>query len=72
MPEYVELLLDEEPVVREAAVESILGLLEFLDAETRSVTIVPMWKKLCEDKSGRMPYLIAKTFGQFMFFARSI
>lgn len=71
MPEFTELLMDEEPVVREAAVESILGLLTFFDSETRLNTVIPMWKKLCEDKIGHMPNLIAKSFGLFMYNIRS-
>ncbi|KAI8916344.1 armadillo-type protein [Gorgonomyces haynaldii] len=66
IPEYVELLVDEEPVVRNAAVESLVSLLDFFDPETRSSTLIPMWKKLADDKSPQSVLLIAKHFGQFL------
>lgn len=71
LPELIELNLDEEPVVRESAAKSVLELLEIFDSETRTNTIIPMWKKFCEDPVGKIPVLVASTIGQFMYKTKS-
>ena len=65
LPEYTELLQDEQIAVREAAIESIVGLFDFFDEETRTQYIIPSWKKLCDDRNSKTQVLVAKHFGVF-------
>lgn len=71
LPEYSELLADEEPVVKMAAVASILGLVGFFDSETRATLIVPIWKRLCEDRNTEIQHLMARSLGEFLWNTRS-
>lgn len=67
----MELMLDEEPVVHEAALVNLIDLLDFFDADTRTSLFIPTWKKMCEDKIGRMPLLVSKHFGSYLYGCRS-
>lgn len=66
MDEYVELLMDEEAVVREEAVQNILHLLEFLDTDTKTKVIIPQLKKMTEDKTMQIQLALARLLGEFM------
>ncbi|KAJ1343488.1 hypothetical protein BSLG_001930 [Batrachochytrium salamandrivorans] len=66
LPEYLELVMDEEFVVREAAIDNLICLLEFLDSETRSSTIIPLWRRLCDERPHGIVNLIAKQLGAFL------
>ncbi|KAJ3295474.1 Serine/threonine-protein phosphatase 4 regulatory subunit 4, partial [Borealophlyctis nickersoniae] len=66
LPEYTELLTDEEDVVREAAIENLMTLLEFLDGDAKVRIVMPQWKKLCDERPPRILTLIAKELGGFM------
>ena len=63
--------MDEEPIVRQAAIQSIISLFDTFDAETRANTMIPLWKKLCEDKTTGTVLLVAKQFGPFLWQIRS-
>jgi hypothetical protein len=72
LPELIELFLDEEPAVRQATALCFLGLFDLIDTDVRVTTVIPMWKKITEDKFGSTPELVARTFGQFLHSLRSI
>lgn len=63
--------MDEETVVREAAIESIANLLDFLDSDIKVTTIIPLWKKLCLEKPENIMNQIAKHFGAFVWHSKS-
>ncbi|KAI9140034.1 armadillo-type protein [Paraphysoderma sedebokerense] len=64
--EYLELTADEEDTVRQAALINLVNLLDRLDAETKRKTIIPLWTRLCTEKSTSTVATVAKTFGQFL------
>ncbi|KAI9090280.1 armadillo-type protein [Phlyctochytrium arcticum] len=66
LPEYIELVMDEEVVVREAAIENIMQLLNFFDSDCRKEVIIPMWKKLCDERSPRLLVCLAQQLGVFL------
>ncbi|KAJ3039534.1 Serine/threonine-protein phosphatase 4 regulatory subunit 4 [Rhizophlyctis rosea] len=66
LPEYMELLMDEEDIVREAAIENLMQLMDFLDADAKTIMVIPLWRKLCDERSAGILTLIAKEFGGFM------
>lgn len=71
MPEYIELLNDEEDIVREAAVTSLLNLLDILDADTKITMLIPNFRKMCENP-GKILNQVAKSFGLFLFHTREL
>ncbi|KAJ3047170.1 Serine/threonine-protein phosphatase 4 regulatory subunit 4, partial [Rhizophlyctis rosea] len=66
LPEYMELLMDEEDMVREAAIENLMKLMDFLDADAKRNMVVPLWRKLCDERPAGVMVLIAREFGGFM------
>ncbi|ORY52094.1 ARM repeat-containing protein [Rhizoclosmatium globosum] len=70
--EYVELIMDEEDYVREAALANIVKLAEFIDDSTKSNIIVPIWKKLVTEKPARLLELMARDFGAFLFHTKNV
>ncbi|KAJ3013207.1 UNVERIFIED_CONTAM: Serine/threonine-protein phosphatase 4 regulatory subunit 4, partial [Siphonaria sp. JEL0065] len=69
--EYVELIMDEEDFVREAALANIVKLTEFIDDSTKTNIIVPIWRKLCTEKPARLMELMARDFGAFLYNTKS-
>ncbi|KAI9333692.1 armadillo-type protein [Obelidium mucronatum] len=65
--EYVELIMDEEDFVREAALANIVKLTEFVDDSTKTNIVVPIWRKLCTEKPARLMELMARDFGAFLY-----
>ncbi|KAJ3065077.1 Serine/threonine-protein phosphatase 4 regulatory subunit 4, partial [Podochytrium sp. JEL0797] len=70
--EYVELIMDEEDFVREAALANIVKLTEFIDDSTKSNIIVPIWRKLCTEKPARLLELMARDFGAFLYNTKNV
>eukprot|EP00842_Homolaphlyctis_polyrhiza_P001898 jgi/Hompol1/2709/HPOL_003014-RA len=71
IPEYLELIMDEESIVRQAAITNLMNLLDFLDAETRSSIVIPLWKRLCEERAPSLIGLIAQHMGVFLWTTRA-
>ncbi|KAJ3018864.1 Serine/threonine-protein phosphatase 4 regulatory subunit 4 [Thoreauomyces humboldtii] len=46
LPEYLELIMDEECVVREAAIDNIMQLIDFFEPAVKKETVIPVWKRL--------------------------
>jgi hypothetical protein len=66
IPEYLELLNDEEDGVREAAVISTLALCsEFLDETQKRALVIQNFKRQCESPARVLP-AVAKSFGAFL------
>jgi hypothetical protein len=66
VPEYLELLNDEEDMVREAAVVSILSLCsDFLDDAQKRVLVIQTFKQQCDIPTKMLP-AVAKSFGSFI------
>ncbi|TPX60767.1 hypothetical protein SpCBS45565_g07419 [Spizellomyces sp. 'palustris'] len=72
LPEYVELILDEESVVREAAIANIMQLVNVLDGGTKASVIVPVWKKLCEERAPRLLTCLARELGILLWETRDL
>ncbi|KAJ3238354.1 Serine/threonine-protein phosphatase 4 regulatory subunit 4 [Chytriomyces hyalinus] len=70
--EYVELIIDEEDYVREAALANLVKSAEFVDDTAKSNIIVPIWKKLCSEKPARLMELMARDFGLFFYHCKSV
>ncbi|KAI8918170.1 armadillo-type protein [Powellomyces hirtus] len=70
LPEYVELIMDEECVVREAAIDNIMQLMDFFEPAVKVQTIIPLWKKLCEEQSPRILQCLARQLGAFLWETR--
>ncbi|KAL2913564.1 Serine/threonine-protein phosphatase 4 regulatory subunit 4 [Polyrhizophydium stewartii] len=71
IPEYMELVMDEEKVVRESAIKNLMKLLDFLDAESKSSTIIPLWRRLCEERPQGILALITRHLGAFLWQTRN-
>ncbi|KAI8923759.1 armadillo-type protein [Entophlyctis helioformis] len=72
LPEYTELIMDEEQVVRESAIANLMSLVDSLDADARSTVVIPLWRRLCEERpSGLVMTCIARYFGQFLWGCRN-
>jgi serine/threonine-protein phosphatase 4 regulatory subunit 4 len=66
VPEYLELLNDEEDVVREAAVISTLALCtDFLDETQKRALVIQNFKRQCESPTRVLP-AVARSFGAFL------
>ncbi|KAJ3227987.1 Serine/threonine-protein phosphatase 4 regulatory subunit 4, partial [Clydaea vesicula] len=65
IPEYVELLQDEEDAVKEAAVESLFQILNILDQDIKINVVLFHYKKLLEDTNKILP-ICAKFLGFFL------
>jgi hypothetical protein len=62
-PELMELLRDEEAIVRISAYDCFVSLLDFYDVDTRRTLIAPYAKALHRDPKENV-MMIAKHFGQ--------
>ena len=72
IPEYKELLIDEEDVVREAAIENMVQLLDFVDIEIKVNTLIPLWKRFCDEQLETTIPLLVKYLGLFLWQTKSI
>ena len=72
LPEFLELLNDEEGSVQEAALRSLMDFAEILDIETRMTTLIPSWKKICASNNPKLVLITAELFGSFMWRAKSL
>ncbi|KAJ3321167.1 Serine/threonine-protein phosphatase 4 regulatory subunit 4 [Blyttiomyces sp. JEL0837] len=72
MDEYIELLMDEEDFVREAALTNMVQLLEFIDDSTKSSVIVPIWKRLCDEQPAKLMPQLSRDFGPFFYHTRAV
>ncbi|KAL5036572.1 hypothetical protein BDV3_005775 [Batrachochytrium dendrobatidis] len=70
IPEYLELVMDEECVVRKAAMDNLMELLEVLDADTKLVSIIPLWRRLCDERPQGIMVSIVKHLGAFLWMTR--
>ncbi|KAI8820794.1 armadillo-type protein [Fimicolochytrium jonesii] len=70
LTEYVELIMDEESVVRESAIENIMNLMDFFEPAVKTQTIIPVWKKLCEEQPTRILPCLARHLGPFLWETR--
>ncbi len=62
-PELMELLKDEELLVRTSAYDCFTSLLDFYDMDTKNATIIPFVKNFLKDPSAEHLPMIAKNFG---------
>ncbi|KAJ3166830.1 Serine/threonine-protein phosphatase 4 regulatory subunit 4 [Geranomyces variabilis] len=70
LPEYVELIMDEECVVRVAAIDNCMQLMDFFEPAVKVQTIIPVWKKLCEEQPPRILQCLARQLGLFLWETR--
>lgn len=70
-PEFMELLIDEEASVQQAALKHFMDLAEIFDGECRLSTLIPFWKKICSQHTPKLALIVAELFGQFMWKAKS-
>ncbi|TPX36529.1 hypothetical protein SmJEL517_g01370 [Synchytrium microbalum] len=69
--ELQELLVDEERSVQEAAIIASGAILDHLDSDTRRDVFIPMWKGLCESRSGPHVIPLAHQFGELLWKSRA-
>ncbi|KAJ2996963.1 Serine/threonine-protein phosphatase 4 regulatory subunit 4 [Globomyces sp. JEL0801] len=69
--EYMELIKDEEGVVQQAALASLMDISDSLDSETKQVFLIPLWKKLTSDPTPKLIDSITELFGKFFWAARN-
>ncbi|KAJ3410634.1 Serine/threonine-protein phosphatase 4 regulatory subunit 4 [Chytridiales sp. JEL 0842] len=72
MHEYVELVMDDELYVREAALSNMANLVEFADDSTKLNVILPLWRRMCDEMPFRLLRLLCKEFGRFFFNCKGV
>ena len=58
--------------VQEAALASLMGLIELFDAETKINTLIPTWKKICTNNDERLALSSSKFIGPFLWSCKGI
>ncbi len=66
MPEFTELLTDEEIVVREAAILASMEMVDAEELELKSKIMIPLWRLCCEENQPKVRAIIVREFGRFV------
>ncbi|KXS18817.1 hypothetical protein M427DRAFT_176720, partial [Gonapodya prolifera JEL478] len=70
LEEFRELLMDDEDTVREAALSNFVLMLQRSDIESRTKILIPLFRRLCEERAEKLYPLLAKEVGTFLWETR--
>ncbi|KAI8809442.1 armadillo-type protein [Cladochytrium replicatum] len=65
LKEYQELMIDEEDTVAENALYWVMELSSILDAATKTEFLVPLWRRICEERPDALIETMLAQFGTF-------
>lgn len=72
MPEFLDLLNDEEGNVQQAALEALMDFSDIFDAESRNSIFIPAWKKIVSSGNSKILIPSSAMFGTFLWKVKSI
>ncbi|KAJ3343035.1 Serine/threonine-protein phosphatase 4 regulatory subunit 4 [Gonapodya sp. JEL0774] len=70
LEEFRELLMDDEDTVREATLSNFVLMIQRTDAEARLKILIPLYRRICEERAEKLMPLLAKETGPFLWETR--